>query len=92
MWALAMAMASEMALDERSDNFVRFEIIMQMLARSLTCLFPAVLILFLLICGAGFAEKKIQKNDGKPLRALLVTGGGYHDYKKQKTILTEGIS
>jgi len=77
MWELAMA--SEAALDERSDNFVRFEMIMQMSARSLTCLFPAVLILFLLIGGTGFAEKKIQKKDGKPLKALLVTGGGYHD-------------
>ena len=28
----------------------------------------------------------------KPIRALLVTGGGYHDYDNQKTILTEGIS
>ncbi|GAF83377.1 unnamed protein product, partial [marine sediment metagenome] len=31
-------------------------------------------------------------DDVKPLRALLITGGGYHDYQKQKTILTEGIS
>ena len=28
----------------------------------------------------------------KPIRALLVTGGGYHDYNEQKKILTEGVS
>lgn len=28
----------------------------------------------------------------KPLRALLITGGGSHDYERQKTILSEGIS
>ncbi|MEK6238619.1 MAG: ThuA domain-containing protein [Planctomycetales bacterium] len=30
--------------------------------------------------------------DAKPLKALLITGGGYHDYNSQKKILTEGIS
>src|SRR2546429_9788248 len=29
---------------------------------------------------------------GKPIKALLVTGGCCHDYTHQKTILTEGIS
>lgn len=28
----------------------------------------------------------------KPIRALLVTGGGFHDYNSQKTILPEGVS
>ena len=28
----------------------------------------------------------------KPLKALLVTGGGYHDYVHQKQILPEGVS
>lgn len=28
----------------------------------------------------------------KKIKALLVTGGGYHDYEAQKTLLTEGIS
>ena len=27
-----------------------------------------------------------------PLKALLISGGGYHDYKNQKEILTTGIS
>jgi len=28
----------------------------------------------------------------RPIRALLVTGGGYHDYSHQKKALTEGVS
>jgi uncharacterized protein len=28
----------------------------------------------------------------KPIRALLITGGGFHDYEHQKQILTDGIS
>ena len=28
----------------------------------------------------------------KPIKALLVTAGGYHDYKSQQTILSEGIA
>jgi type 1 glutamine amidotransferase len=31
-------------------------------------------------------------DDAKPIKALLVIGGCCHDYEKQKTILTEGIS
>jgi len=38
--------------------------------------------------GAVFA----QAQESKQIKALLLTGGGYHDYDKQKTILTEGIS
>ena len=30
--------------------------------------------------------------DAKPIRALLVLGGGYHDYKTQENILTEGTA
>ena len=45
-----------------------------------------IVLLLSLQVGFGFAE------DGKPLKALLITGGGYHDYEKQKVILTEGIS
>jgi type 1 glutamine amidotransferase len=33
-----------------------------------------------------------QAEDVKPLQALLITGGGYHDYQNQKRILSEGIS
>ena len=28
----------------------------------------------------------------RPIKALLVTGGGYHDYEQQKKIMTEGVS
>jgi type 1 glutamine amidotransferase len=33
-----------------------------------------------------------EDSSGKPIRALLVIGGCCHDYKKQKDILTKGIS
>jgi type 1 glutamine amidotransferase len=33
-----------------------------------------------------------EKNAAKPIRALLITGGPFHDYAKQKEILTKGIS
>lgn len=36
------------------------------------------------------AEESSDKNE--KIRALFVTGGGYHDYQSQKTILTEGVS
>jgi type 1 glutamine amidotransferase len=51
-------------------------------------LLPAVALLFLL--GAGDAAPREEKI--KPIRALLVTGGPYHDYEKQKDILTKGIA
>jgi len=42
----------------------------------------------------GFAPTSTTRAQDKPaaIRALLVTGGGYHDYAKQKDILTKGIS
>jgi uncharacterized protein len=33
-----------------------------------------------------------ETRETKPIRALLVTGGGYHDYKAQKKILPEGVT
>jgi len=30
--------------------------------------------------------------DTKPIKALYVTGGGWHDYERQKVIVTEGLS
>jgi type 1 glutamine amidotransferase len=33
-----------------------------------------------------------KAQEAKQINALLLTGGGYHDYEKQKTILSEGIS
>lgn len=50
------------------------------------------LLLFLGLGGAGSAEEARKGEKEPAVRALLVTGGGYHDYEKQKVILTEGIS
>ncbi len=35
---------------------------------------------------------QISARGEEPIHALLITGGGSHDYEHQKTILTEGIS
>jgi uncharacterized protein len=40
----------------------------------------------------AFVPVALCADEVKPVRALLITGGGYHDYEKQKTLLTEGIS
>lgn len=41
--------------------------------------------------GAGFVTT-IQAADAKPLKVLLVAGGGFHDYDQQHLILAEGIN
>jgi len=38
------------------------------------------------------ASAQLSLQGVEPIRALLITGGGSHDYEHQKTILTEGIS
>lgn len=35
---------------------------------------------------------RVLEDEIKPLKALYVTGGGWHDYERQKTIVTEGMS
>jgi type 1 glutamine amidotransferase len=45
----------------------------------------------LLVSPSAFAGEP-RAAAAKPLRALLVTGGGYHDYDHQKSILTEGVA
>jgi type 1 glutamine amidotransferase len=40
---------------------------------------------------AGIAAPD-EKGAGRPLRAMLITGGCCHDYERQKAILSEGIS
>lgn len=45
------------------------------------------LFLVLSIGGQALAEDAPQ-----PIRALLVTGGGWHDFEAQKTIIAEGVS
>jgi type 1 glutamine amidotransferase len=49
---------------------------------------PAAALLFLL--GVGDAAPRDEQV--KPIRALLVTGGPYHDYAKQKDLLSKGIT
>lgn len=62
---------------------------------------PGAIILFLplvasgvlfLAGGIGSAAKDQEERKATAVKALLVTGGGYHDYNTQKKILTEGIS
>jgi type 1 glutamine amidotransferase len=38
------------------------------------------------------ASAQLSLQCAEPIKALLITGGGSHDYEHQKTILTEGIS
>ena len=66
----------------------RLEVLPMFCWRYGLCVLPAAAWLFLL--GAGDAAPR--EENVKPIRALLVTGGPYHDYAKQKDILSKGIS
>ena len=57
--------------------------------RSKKTLLPACL-LILTVGMVAMADHHKEKKAAGPMKALLVTGGGYHDYKKQELILTEG--
>ena len=59
-------------------------------ARPILALCVAILSAMLLVPKADSGESRARA--AKPIKALLVTGGGYHDYERQKTILTEGVS
>ncbi len=50
----------------------------------MTCLRLLLLTLPLLACAAPQQDE--------PIRVLLITGGGWHDYETQQTLLTEGLS
>ena len=39
---------------------------------------------------AMLASAVLQAAEPAPVKALLISGGGYHDYKNQKEILTTG--
>jgi type 1 glutamine amidotransferase len=58
------------------------------LVRPLIALSAAIAAGFSLAPLAQAGETKVAK----PIRALLVSGGGYHDYSAQKKILPEGVS
>ena len=57
-------------------------------ARPLLALSAALAAGLLLSTPADSGEARVAK----PIKALLVTGGGYHDYNLQKKLLTEGVS
>src|SRR5258708_20791461 len=42
--------------------------------------------------GASLFCTPCRADDDKPIRALLVGGGCCHDYKKQKELLSKGVS
>ncbi len=46
----------------------------------------------LFVIGGSFCAARADDHPVKPIQALLITGGGFHDYERQKQILTEGIS
>ena len=58
------------------------------LVRPLIALSAAIAAGLVLAPLAQSGETKVAK----PIRALLVSGGGYHDYNAQKKILPEGVS
>jgi type 1 glutamine amidotransferase len=58
------------------------------MARRTSALAIASLAPFLMFAAARAADAPAER----PIRALLVIGGGSHDYPKQKDILVEGIS
>lgn len=39
-----------------------------------------------------FADIQLKEESAPPIRALLVTGGGWHDFETQKKTITEGLS
>ncbi|MEX0685682.1 MAG: ThuA domain-containing protein [Balneolales bacterium] len=38
------------------------------------------------------ASCSLERVEESPIKALLITGGGWHDYETQETLLTEGLS
>src|SRR5215204_4225863 len=48
------------------------------------------LVALVLVC-AAFAFG-VSAQEVKPIKALLITGGPYHDYTAQKKALTEGVA
>jgi type 1 glutamine amidotransferase len=54
--------------------------------------FITIIIFFTLFLFTDSKADVIDKNDVDPLRVLMVTGGGWHDYDVQKGILEMGLS
>lgn len=47
---------------------------------------------FSLLCLLGLPAVSSFAEEAEPVRALLITGGGWHDYETQEKLLVEGIS
>ena len=43
------------------------------------------------IAGFSFAKNEDEPSPSKKIKALMVTGEGYHDYEAQKKIISEGV-
>ena len=56
--------------------------------KKLLLLILPLIVIFSVAVFSVAEEKKLDES----IKALLVTGGGYHDYKGQEKILTEGVS
>jgi len=54
--------------------------------RTALCLLAAI------ACMLSLSLPATQAADPAPLKVLYITGGGYHDYKKLATVLTEGMA
>ena len=54
--------------------------------------FKSLSVLLLAIAGFCLPSRADDAPAVKPIQALLITGGGFHDYTRQKQILTQGIS
>lgn len=49
--------------------------------------------LFLFIFGSGFSSETFSSEiDTGPIKVLMITGGGWHDYEVQKELLSEGLT
>ncbi len=52
----------------------------------------ALIICILTFVSVGIVAVSQAKKSAAPIKALLVTGQGYHDYEAQKKIISEGVS
>ena len=59
---------------------------------SLKSTISTILIIFSLLFFTDSHADSIEEDDNHPLKVLLITGGGWHDYDVQKGILEEGLS
>lgn len=58
--------------------------------KNLRTLLP--LVIAIAVAGFAISSGENKANEKKTIKALMVTGEGYHDYKTQKKIISEGLS